>query len=40
MPRRVYTYKAEMSWGDLNLLATIGAYIIAVSVLLFMINVF
>ncbi|MDB4885699.1 MAG: cytochrome c oxidase, subunit [Gemmatimonadetes bacterium] len=38
MPRRVYTYLPEMGWGDLNLLATVGAGIIAVSVALFCIN--
>ena len=40
MPRRIYTYPAEMGWGPLNLLATLGALTIAVSVLLFLINVF
>ncbi len=39
MPRRVYTYPAGMGWDGMNLLATIGALTIAVSVLLFMINV-
>jgi cytochrome c oxidase subunit 1 len=39
MPRRVYTYGAEMGWGNLNLLATVGAVTIAVSVLLFIVNV-
>ncbi|HZR04412.1 MAG TPA: cytochrome c oxidase subunit I [Candidatus Udaeobacter sp.] len=39
MPRRVYTYLAETGWGNLNLLATIGAGVIAVSVVLFIINV-
>jgi len=39
MTRRVYTYVAETGWGSLNLLATIGAGIIGVSVLLFVINV-
>lgn len=38
MPRRVDTYPAEMGWGDLNFVATIGASIIAVSVLLFVVN--
>lgn len=38
MPRRIYTYVAETGWGNLNLLATIGAGIIAVSVLVFVIN--
>ena len=39
MPRRVYTYPDEMGWDKLNLTATIGASMIAVSVLLFVINV-
>ncbi|NVM77200.1 cytochrome c oxidase subunit 1 [Duganella sp. SG902] len=39
MPRRVYTYGAEMGWAKLNLTATVGALMIAVSVMLFIINV-
>jgi cytochrome c oxidase subunit 1 len=39
MPRRVYTYPAEMGWGGLNLIATLGAVMIAVSMLLFVVNV-
>ena len=39
MPRRIYTYGAETGWGTLNFVATIGAAIIAVSVLLFIVNV-
>jgi cytochrome c oxidase subunit I+III len=39
MPRRVYTYPASMGWGSLNFLATVGAAIIFVSLLLFLINV-
>jgi cytochrome c oxidase subunit 1 len=39
MPRRVYTYPQEMGWGTLNMTATIGAGMIALSVLLFIINV-
>jgi len=38
MPRRVYTYPADMGWGPLNLLSTVGAVTIAVSVLLFIVN--
>ena len=33
MPRRVYTYLAGMGWDDLNLLATTGAFVIALGVL-------
>ncbi|WP_336273642.1 cytochrome c oxidase subunit I [Vreelandella indica] len=29
MPRRVYTYTAEMGWGDLNLLSTLGSFVLA-----------
>jgi cytochrome c oxidase subunit 1 len=39
MPRRVYTYSAAMNWGDLNLLASGGAALIAASVAVFLINV-
>jgi cytochrome c oxidase subunit 1 len=39
MPRRVYTYGRGMGWDQLNLTATVGAAVIAVSVLLFIINV-
>jgi cytochrome c oxidase subunit 1 len=40
MPRRVWTYPAGMGWDGMNMMATIGAFIIGVSVLLFLINVF
>ncbi len=39
MPRRVYVYLEETGWGDLNLLATVGAFTIGVSVLVFLANV-
>jgi cytochrome c oxidase subunit 1 len=39
MPRRVYTYLAEMGWGDLNLLASVGAAVVVVSVAIFLVNV-
>ena len=40
MPRRVYTYVPETGWGSLNFLATVGAGIIGLSVILFLLNVF
>jgi cytochrome c oxidase subunit I len=40
MPRRIDTYPAGYGFDFWNLVATIGAFIIATSVLLFMINVF
>jgi cytochrome c oxidase subunit 1 len=39
MPRRVYTYLPEMGWGKLNLLATVGSWVIAASVIVFLVNV-
>jgi cytochrome c oxidase subunit I+III len=39
MPRRVYTYLPEMGWGNLNLLASLGAVIIAAGVCVFLANV-
>ena len=38
MPRRVYTYLAPTGWGTLNFLATLGAYTIALGVLVFIVN--
>jgi cytochrome c oxidase subunit 1 len=39
MPRRVWTYPHGLGWDGMNLTATIGAYAIALSVLLFIVNV-
>ncbi len=38
MPRRIYTYLDNRGWGDLNSLITFGAFVIAISVVVFMIN--
>jgi cytochrome c oxidase subunit I+III len=38
MPRRVYTYSPEMGWNLLNLMSSIGAFVLALGVLLFMID--
>ncbi|VTZ25318.1 Cytochrome c oxidase subunit 1 [Methylocella tundrae] len=40
MPRRVYTYPADMAWSSLNLITTIGSFLFAFGILLFIINVF
>ena len=39
MPRRVYTYTADMDWGHLNLLSSGGAVIFALSFALLLVNV-
>src|SRR3954463_8161640 len=39
MSRRVYTYAPETGWGNLNLLATVGAFTMGLGVLVFILNV-
>jgi len=39
MPRRVYTYPAVMEWGVLNLISTVGAFMLAAGVAVFLIDV-
>jgi cytochrome c oxidase subunit I+III len=39
MPRRVFSYPEGRGWDDLNLLATVGAGVLFVSVLLLLVNV-
>jgi cytochrome c oxidase subunit I+III len=38
MPRRVYTYPAAMDWGNLNMMASVGAAVMACAVLLFVVD--
>ncbi len=38
MPRRVYTYAPELGVSALNLVSTIGAFLIALSILIFLVN--
>jgi cytochrome c oxidase subunit I len=40
MPRRIAVYASTSGWGQLNLLATIGSFVIAASMLPFLWNVF
>jgi cytochrome c oxidase subunit I+III len=40
MPRRVYTYPGELGWGPTNAVATGGAILLGIGVLLIAINVF
>ncbi len=39
MPRRVFTYPALPGWEAMNMLSTVGAFLLALSVLLFLINI-
>ena len=38
MPRRIYTYTPDQGWGPINLLVTVGAFVIAVAIVLFIVN--
>ncbi|HEY0848060.1 MAG TPA: cytochrome c oxidase subunit I [Noviherbaspirillum sp.] len=38
MPRRVYTYPEALGWGPLNMVSTVGAYLIAAGVLVFLVD--
>ena len=40
MPRRVWTYPAELGWDTLNLVSTAGSYILGAGILLFVIDLF
>ncbi len=39
MPRRIYTYADRLGWGIPNLVVSIGAFVFAFGILLFLINV-
>ena len=39
MPRRVYTYPSNYGWDTLNYVTSLGAFLFAIGVLLFLINV-
>lgn len=38
MPRRTWTYLPEMGWGDLNMISTLGSYLIAAGVGVFLVD--
>ncbi|MDP8967201.1 MAG: cytochrome c oxidase subunit I, partial [Actinomycetota bacterium] len=39
MPRRVYTYRDDVGWGLWNLVSTLGSYLLALGIVLFVVNV-
>jgi cytochrome c oxidase subunit I len=39
MPRRIYTYPPNMGWDTLNMVTSIGSFVFAFGILLFLINV-
>jgi len=39
MPRRIYTYPADMGWDTVNMVTSIGSFLFAFGILLFLVNV-
>jgi cytochrome c oxidase subunit I+III len=39
MPRRYYTYQPGLGWDSLNLVSTVGTYVLGLGVLIFLVNV-
>jgi cytochrome c/quinol oxidase subunit I len=39
MPRRVYTYSSRMGWDGVNMITSIGSFVFAIGVLIFLVNV-
>ncbi|MBA2667004.1 MAG: cytochrome c oxidase subunit 4 [Trueperaceae bacterium] len=40
MARRVYTYDADLGWGTFNMVSTVGSFVLAAGILVFVFNVF
>jgi cytochrome c oxidase subunit I len=38
MPRRIYTYPANLGWNEMNLLSTIGAFLVGLGAMIFVAN--
>jgi cytochrome c oxidase subunit 1 len=38
MPRRVYTYPTGMGWDEMNMIASVGSFVVAAAFLLFILN--
>jgi cytochrome c oxidase subunit 1/cytochrome c oxidase subunit I+III len=39
MPRRIYTYPSRMGWDGINMITSIGSFVFALGVLIFLVNV-
>jgi cytochrome c oxidase subunit I len=39
MPRRIYTYSADMGWGMMNMIVSLGSFLFAFGVLLLFVNI-
>ncbi|SFN89494.1 cytochrome c oxidase subunit I [Nitrosospira briensis] len=39
MPRRIYTYSSRMGWDGVNMITSVGSFLFALGVLIFLVNV-
>jgi cytochrome c oxidase subunit I len=39
MPRRIYTYAPHMGWSSVNMVTTIGSFLFAAGILIFLVNI-
>lgn len=39
MPRRIYTYSSRMGWDTVNMITSIGSFVFAVGLLIFLVNI-
>lgn len=39
MPRRIYTYAPDMGWNTVNMLSTIGSFVFALGILVFLVDI-
>ena len=40
MPRRIYTYSTDMGWDTVNLVTSVGSFVFAIGILIFLVNFF
>jgi cytochrome c oxidase subunit 1 len=38
MPRRQFTFKPDLGWNDLNFISSVGAFILGIAVIVFLVN--
>lgn len=39
MPRRIYTYPADMGWNTTNMITSIGSFVLAIGLLIFLVDI-
>jgi cytochrome c oxidase subunit I+III len=39
MPRRIYTYPADMGWNTTNMITSVGSFVLAIGILIFLVDI-